>query len=110
VRHPTTILEEFVLQVSESAVSVLREARAAQEVPDTFGVRVFAQADETGQAALALAFADEPAEGDQVTEQDGTEIYVASELAEPLAESRLDVEQTPEGPQLALVPQNDEEQ
>jgi Fe-S cluster assembly iron-binding protein IscA len=52
----------------------------------------------------------EPAEGDQVAEQGDTEIYVASELAEPLAEHMLDVEDTPEGPQLALVPQHDEEQ
>jgi Fe-S cluster assembly iron-binding protein IscA len=99
-----------VLQVSSTAVSVLNEARSAQEVPDSFGVRVFAQPDETGQAALALAFTEEPAEGDQVTEQDGTEIYVAPELAEPLAESVLDVEDTPEGPQLTLVQQDDEEQ
>lgn len=99
-----------MLQVSDSAISVLREARTAQEVPDTYGVRVFAQADEAGEAALALAFAERPAEGDQVTEEDGTEIFVAPELAEPLAESVLDVEQTSEGPQLALVPQDDEEQ
>jgi Fe-S cluster assembly iron-binding protein IscA len=99
-----------VLQVTDSAVSVLQQARTTQEIPDSFGVRVFAQADENGQAGLALAFAEQPVEGDHVTEQSGTEIYVAPELAEPLAESLLDVEDTPEGPQLALVPQRDEEQ
>jgi len=99
-----------VLQVSSTAVSVLNDARESQEVPESFGVRVFAQPDETGQAALALAFAEEPVEGDQVTEQDGTDIYVAPELAEPLADSVLDVEDTPEGPQLTLVPQDDEQQ
>ena len=99
-----------MLQVSDAAVDVLEEARSAQEIPDSFGVRVFAQADESGQTGLALAFAEEPADGDRVTEQSGTEIYVAEELAEPLATSLLDVEQTPEGPQLALVPQDDEEQ
>jgi Fe-S cluster assembly iron-binding protein IscA len=99
-----------LFQVSDSAVSVLREARAAQDIPDTFGVRVSAQADESGQAALALAFAERPADGDEVTEQGGTEIYVAPELAEPLATTMLDIEQTPEGPQLALVAQDDEEQ
>ncbi len=96
-----------MLQVTESAVSALNEARAAQEVPDSHGVRVFAQADESGQAALALAFAEEPAEGDEITEQSGTEIYVAPELAEPLSESKLDVEDTPEGAQLTIVPQED---
>lgn len=96
-----------MLQVSTSAVSVLEEARSAQELPESFGVRVFAQADETGQPALALAFSEEPLEGDQVTEQDGTAIYVAPELAEPLAGSVLDVEETHEGPQLTLVPQDE---
>jgi Fe-S cluster assembly iron-binding protein IscA len=99
-----------VLQVTESAVSALNEARETQEVPASFGVRVFAQADENGDPALALAFAEEPVEGDEVTEQNGTEIYVAPELVEPLAGSMLAVEDTPEGAQLALVPQADEEQ
>lgn len=94
-----------MLQVTESAASVLQEARAAQEVPEAFGVRLFVQAGNNEQAAVALAFAEEPLEGDQVTEQGGTEIYVAPELAEPLAQSMLDVEDTPEGPQLAVVPQ-----
>lgn len=98
-----------MLQVSSNAVSVLEDARTAQEVPDHFGVRVFAQPDETGQAALALAFAEDPIDGDHVTEQDGTDIYVAPELSEPLAASVLDVEDTPEGPQLTLVPQDGEE-
>lgn len=99
-----------MLQVTDAAVNVLEQARNAQEIPDSFGVRVFAQADESGEAALALAFAAEPADGDQVTQQGGTEIFVAPELADPLATSRLDVEDTAEGQQLALVPQEGEEQ
>jgi Fe-S cluster assembly iron-binding protein IscA len=93
-----------VLQVTESAVSVLREARTAQQVPESYGLRVFAQPDESGQPALALAFAEQPVEGDQVSEQAGTEVYVAPELAEPLADHLLDTEQTPEGVALTLVP------
>ena len=98
------------MQVTSDAANVLAEARDAQELPEEYGVRVFAQADESGQAALALAFAEQPAEGDQVTEQDGTEIYVAPELAEPLAGSTLDVTDGPDGPELTLVPREDEEQ
>lgn len=107
---PATHLEFVMLQVTASAAHALREARATQRVPDSFGVRVFARAGDDGQAAVALAFAQEPSEGDTVTEQSGTEIYVASELVEPLAEHTLDVEDTPDGPQLALVPQQDDEQ
>jgi Fe-S cluster assembly iron-binding protein IscA len=97
-----------MLQVTDSAISVLQEARAAQELPESVGVRVFAQTGNDGQAALAVAFAEAPMEGDQVTEQGGTEIYVAPEVAEPLADSMLDVQDTVEGPQLALVPLPDE--
>lgn len=96
-----------MLQVSESAVSVLREARTTQDVPESYGLRVFAQPDESGQPALALAFAEEPAEGDQVSQQAGTDLYVAPELAEPLAEHVLDVEETAEGAALTLVPQQE---
>lgn len=102
------MFEYLVLQVSDSAVAVLREARDQQEIPDNYGVRVFAEADEQGEAALALAFAEQPADGDEVTQSDGTPIYVAPELAEPLAESLLEVEETSDGPQLTLVPQEGE--
>ncbi|HSK92000.1 MAG TPA: hypothetical protein VK875_11890 [Euzebyales bacterium] len=94
-----------MLQVTDSAVDVIQEARTAQQVPASYGVRVFAQQGDDGQAALALAFTEEPADGDQVTEQGGTEIYVAPELAEPLADHKLDVENTTQGPQLMLAPQ-----
>lgn len=105
-RPPTT--ERRILQVSETAVSVLEEARTAQEIPGTFGVRIFANAGEDGQGSVALAFTEEPIAGDQVTEQSGTEIYVAPDLAEPLASSVLDVEHHPTGPQLTIVPQSSE--
>ena len=98
-----------MLQVTSDAANVLAEAREAQELPEDYGVRVFAHADESGQASLALAFAEQPSEGDQVTEQDGTEVYVAPELAEPLADSTLDVTDGPDGPELTLVPPDEEQ-
>lgn len=107
---PAPTIESLVLQVTDAAIDVLEAARSAQELPDSYGVRVFAEAGADGQASVALAFAEEPAEGDHVSEQGGTEIYVAPELAEPLADVALDVERTEEGPQFAFVPRDDEEQ
>lgn len=95
-----------MLQVSRSAVAALEQARAAQQVPDSHGVRIFAEPDDSGQVAVSLGFSEEPADGDQVTEESGTEIYVAPELAEPLAESVVDLEDTPEGAQLVIKPQD----
>ena len=97
-----------MLQITDAAVAALEEARAAQQVPDDHGVRVSAQPDPNDGAntVLALGFIDAPAEGDHVTDQAGTDIYIAPEVAEPLADTVLDIEQTPEGAQLILKPQD----
>jgi iron-sulfur cluster assembly protein len=97
-----------LLQVSDSAVAVLENARESQEVPDSFGVRIFGEPTPAGQVAISLAFAEEPQEGDDVVEQSGTRVFVAQELAEPLADSVVDLEETTEGAQLVIKPQDDE--
>ncbi|HSJ44399.1 MAG TPA: hypothetical protein VK923_06945 [Euzebyales bacterium] len=71
---------------------------------------MFAEVGDDGPPTVALAFAEEPKAGDGVTQQSGTEIYVAPELVDTLADHALDIEHTPNGPQLALVPQRDVEQ
>lgn len=96
-----------MLKVSESAGAMLRQARSAQELPESFGVRVFGEPGEGGQLEVSLAFAEEPEAGDEVTEQEGTPVYVAPEVAAPLADSKLDLEQTPEGEGLVLKPQDE---
>jgi len=98
-----------MLKITDAAVAALEEARAAQQVPDDHGVRVSAQPDpeDAENTVLALGFIEAPAEGDQVTDQAGTDIYIAPEVAEPLAGTVLDIEQTPEGAQLILKPQED---
>jgi Fe-S cluster assembly iron-binding protein IscA len=97
-----------VLQVSPNAVSLLEEARDAQDIPESFGIRVFGESDPTGQVAISVGFTEEPQDGDEVTEQSGTEIYVSPELAEPLSDSVLDLEDTPEGARLVIKPQQQE--
>lgn len=42
---------------------------------------------------------------DQVSEQEGTRIFIAPEVVEPLATAALDVEETPEGVKLVLTEQ-----
>lgn len=99
-----------MLQVTTAAVVALEEARSAQQVPDEHGVRVSAQPDpnDPDNTVLALGFTATPVEGDQVTDQAGTAIFVAPEVAEPLADTLLDIEDTPEGAQLILKPQEGE--
>lgn len=94
-----------MLQVTSDAMTTFDQARGAQELPESVGVRIYAQRDEQGEVGIALAFAEEPQEGDQVTETDGTPVFVSPELAEPLAESVLDVQQTDDGTELVITNQ-----
>ena len=94
-----------MLQVTSAAMSTFEQARGAQDLPEGVGVRIFAQRDEQGEIGIALAFAEQPQEGDQVTETDGTAVFVAPELADPLSDSVLDVEDSDEGAQIVLTDQ-----
>jgi Fe-S cluster assembly iron-binding protein IscA len=95
-----------MLQLTHAAASQLAEARDAQGLPATAGIRVFAEPRPEGELAVALTFATVPAEDDEVSELDGTRLFVAPEVAAPLADAALDVEETPEGTKLVLTPQN----
>ena len=94
-----------MLQVTSAAATQLAQARESQGIPDTFGVRVFGEPQPNGGISLGLAFAELPAEDDEVSEQEGTRIFVAPEVIEPLAAAALDVEETPEGAKLVLTQQ-----
>lgn len=96
-----------MLQCTRAAASTLESVRESQGVPETFAVRLFpAQVDDEG-IALGIGFAEEPEEGDQVTEEHGTRVYVAGEIADQLSDMSLDVVPDPStdgasAPQLVL--------
>jgi Fe-S cluster assembly iron-binding protein IscA len=90
-----------MLSMTTSAASVLDTVREQQGIPEQFVVRVFPNPTVNG-LEVQMSFAPEPAEGDQVTETEGTKLCVHPDLAEPLADTVIDAEQTPEGPELVL--------
>lgn len=94
-----------MLELSQSAADVLEQARQTQDIPEDYGVRIAAEPAPDGQASLTVGFAENPAEGDEVTEQAGTEVYIAEQVAGPLADSLIDVEQSEGGVQLVVKPQ-----
>jgi iron-sulfur cluster assembly protein len=81
-----------MLQLTQHAASVLRDARAEQQVPEHFGLRVTARGDDGQGARIQLNFAEQPAEGDQVSERDGVKLFVAAEVADPLSDLAIDVD------------------
>lgn len=90
-----------MLSMTSTAASVLETVRQQQGLPDTSVIRVFPTPTENG-LEVDIGFVPGPVEGDQVLESEGTTLCVDPDLAEPLADTVIDAEQTPEGPQLVL--------
>ncbi len=96
-----------MLQITHDAATFLSELRRGQDVPDTYGLRVFPESTEPGEITIGLGFTEEPADGDQVTEQDGLRVFVAPELATPLDSATIDVTQEEGAERLVFRPQSE---
>ena len=94
-----------MLQLTHAAATELGSTMRAQGLPDTAGVRVFGERQPSGEMTLGVTFAEVPAESDQVTEREGTRLFVAPEVADSLSTAALDVRQTDEGGQLVITRQ-----
>jgi Fe-S cluster assembly iron-binding protein IscA len=95
-----------MVQLTRAAAAEVAQSRESAGLPDTYGLRFFGEPQPGGGVSLGLTFAEVPAEDDQVSEQEGTRLFVAPEVAEPLASAALDVEQTPDGAKLILTKQD----
>jgi Fe-S cluster assembly iron-binding protein IscA len=80
-----------LLQMTDGAAALLSHIRDASAVPDSYGVRIFAQEITDDEVSVGLGFTDRPMDGDEVTERAGVRLFVAREIAEPLAETTIDV-------------------
>jgi hypothetical protein len=86
-----------MLQVTNQAAETLTRAREREGLPEHFGVRIFAapnpeqNSNSANQAVFGFGFVDSPQEGDQIGETEGTNYYVAPEVAGPLNDVVLDV-------------------
>lgn len=95
-----------MLQITHGAAALLTELRNGQDVPETFGVRVFPESTQPGEVTIGLGFTEAPAEGDQITEKDGLKVFVAPELAAPLEDAAIDVAQEDGASRLVFRPQD----
>ena len=91
-----------MLRITSQAATLLSQARAESGAPDSAGVRFFAHAATETGTEIGLDFVPQPAEGDQVSKQEGVPVYVAPDVAEPLKEAVLDAKPVNGAPQLVL--------
>lgn len=90
-----------MLQVTDSALEILKEAREEGEAPEEAGVRLRSVLTEQGDT-IRVDFVDEPQQGDQVIEEPGLRVFVSGDLVEPLNDRTLDATETPAGRRLAI--------
>jgi len=93
-----------MLQITQEATGVVQEMRAQRGIPDAYGLRVYSDNTDDGQQAIRLGFADEPFEGDQVTEAESARVFVSPDLADALADIVIDVDRDDEEIRLVLRP------
>lgn len=93
------------MKLTESAAAALENIRQSQQIPEAHSTRLTAEQRPTG-LGVRLEFVEEVPQGDQVAEQAGTQVHVDPKLAEPLADSTLDVEDTEEGLAFVFRPEN----
>lgn len=90
------------MEVTEAAAEVIETLREEAGAPEGVGLRMVAVAGDDGTQSIGLAFAPEPEEGDQVTEQSGIKVYVQDELSDRLSEAVLDARDTDKGRELVV--------
>jgi Fe-S cluster assembly iron-binding protein IscA len=93
-----------VLQITHGAATFLSELRRGNDMPDTYGLRVFPESTAPGEVSIGLGFTDTPEEGDHVTERDGLRVFVAPELADPLEDAEIDVSGDTGTPRIVFRP------
>ena len=96
-----------MLQITPDAAAFLAELREGQDVPDTYGLRIFPESTEPDEVTVGLGFTDTPADGDHVSEQDGLRVFVAPELAAPLEDAAIDVTADDGARRLVFRPQDE---
>ncbi len=80
-----------MLQMTDRAVDLLRNLRNDAQLPESAGVRVYSETAPTGEPTLSIGFTPEPMPSDQVADHAGLRLFVAPEIAEPLAGAVMDV-------------------
>lgn len=96
-----------MLKLSENAAAALESIRRSEGVPEDHDTRLTAERQPTGDVAVRLEFVEAASEEDQLAEEAGTEVYVDPAIADPLAESVMDVQDSAEGLSFVFRPQGE---
>ena len=92
-----------MFELTNRAAAALAERRAMNGLAESIAIRISTSDSGNGSApGYKLRFASHPSPDDLVLESNGTRVFLAPGLAEPLGASVLDIVDTPQGPHLVL--------
>jgi Fe-S cluster assembly iron-binding protein IscA len=91
-----------MLRITDRAAAFIDESRSRRQLPEHYGVRVFAGAGLNGQGAIQVGFSERPLVGDEVSEMEGTRLFVAPEVSASLEDLLLDVDEDAHGVNFVL--------
>ncbi len=80
-----------MLHMTDRAADLLRNLRNEAQLPESAGVRIYSETAPTGEPTLSIGFTPDPMPTDQVSDHEGLRLFVAPEIAEPLAGAVMDV-------------------
>lgn len=92
----------IVLRITDRAAAFIDQTRARRQLPEHYGVRIFAGARLNGQGAIQIGFSPRPLVGDEVSESEGTRLFVAPEVSDALDEFVLDIDEEADSVNLVL--------
>ncbi|MGH2717481.1 MAG: hypothetical protein ACRDJU_02735 [Actinomycetota bacterium] len=81
-----------MIEVTKGAVNLLTEVRSAQNIPESYGLRFYNKVENDGSAAVAISFAQAPAQGDKIITEQQLPVYVAPDVVQEMSDAVLDVE------------------
>ncbi|MCX4474124.1 Iron-sulfur cluster biosynthesis [Micromonospora sp. MW-13] len=83
-----------MLTMTDNAVLVIRDLTVQEDVAQDGGLRIAADAD---AGSLTIELVPEPAQGDQVVDNQGARIFLDSDAAELLSDTSVDASVDDEG-------------
>ncbi len=94
-----------MLKLSENAAAALETIRRSEDIPEDHDIRLTADRQSSGDLGVRLEFVESAGDEDAVAAQAGTEVYVDPEIADPLADTVMDVQDSDEGLAFVFRPQ-----
>ncbi|MGH8991442.1 MAG: hypothetical protein ACRDZ7_07940 [Acidimicrobiia bacterium] len=95
----------MMLEITTRAAAFIDEARTQRQLPEHYGIRIFGGAQANGQGRVQMGFSERPLAGDDITEAEGTRLFVAPEVTPVIDGLVLDVQE--DGERVGLVLRKD---